>query len=144
MKQKTGIQDNNACENTDRRIYEEVDGTSYGSILVTKGGGIGIEYSGIVTVKPLKEWSRMALAAEEAATPEDSELVEELNSWCAHITSAIHDKAGYRNPIMPKLDKTTWGNLSDMKMCAYQIKEILSRHQKRGKIVERTNDHTIV
>jgi hypothetical protein len=49
------------CENTDREIYREREGDYYAdSIHVTEGGGIGINCGGMVYVKPLREWHKLA------------------------------------------------------------------------------------
>lgn len=53
-----------AAENTDREIWREREGDFYApSIFVTRGGGIGINVGGMVIVKPLREWHRLAASS---------------------------------------------------------------------------------
>lgn len=50
-----------AAQNTDRELWRERDGDFYAdSIHVTATGGIGINCGGLVIVKPLREWHRLA------------------------------------------------------------------------------------
>lgn len=49
------------CENTDREIWREREGDYYAdSIHVTKSGAIGIDCGGLVFVKSVREWHRLA------------------------------------------------------------------------------------
>lgn len=49
------------CQNTDRELWREREGDFYAdSIHVTEGGGIGINCDGMVHVKPLREWHKLA------------------------------------------------------------------------------------
>jgi hypothetical protein len=64
-----------ACENTDREIYRERPDDYYAdSIHVTKGGGIGINCGGMVYVKPIREWHRLAAASENRTQEERPEF----------------------------------------------------------------------
>ena len=48
--------------NTDRELWR-TDGSFYADVIhVTVNGGIGINVGGLVIVKPLAEWHRLALA----------------------------------------------------------------------------------
>lgn len=57
---------NPCCENTDIELWRDqsplIDGKDYyaDSIHVTQSGGIGINVGGLVFVKPLREWHRLA------------------------------------------------------------------------------------
>lgn len=65
--------------NTDREIWREREGDYYAdSIHITESGGIGIKCGGFVIVKPIREWFRAAIEANE-----NSNLVMDENG---HIT----------------------------------------------------------
>jgi hypothetical protein len=56
------MSDNTACENTDKELWRERDGDYYAdSIHVTERGGIGIDCCGMVFVRPLREWHKLAV-----------------------------------------------------------------------------------
>lgn len=61
-----------ACENTDRELWrgpDEGSGDFYAdSIHVTQTGGIGINCGGMVYVKPLREWHRIAASHDALVT----------------------------------------------------------------------------
>ena len=60
----TNMDDDTACQNTDREIWrgpDEGGGSFYAdSIFVTKEGALGINCGGSVYVKPIREWHRLA------------------------------------------------------------------------------------
>ena len=61
---------NDAKVDTDRELYREPDKTGYGDlyndkIFVTKRGDIGINVGGLVIVKPLRHWHRLACIADD-------------------------------------------------------------------------------
>jgi len=60
------VETSGVAVNTDRELWREPSmppGMEYyaPSIHVTEGGGIGIDVGGIVFVKPLREWHRLAM-----------------------------------------------------------------------------------
>jgi hypothetical protein len=60
--------------NTDRELWREPSippGMEYyaPSIHVTEGGGIGIDVGGLVFVKPLREWHRLAMMVDSVPLP---------------------------------------------------------------------------
>ena len=60
-----------AAENTDRELWRETEGDAYAdSIHVTKGGGIGINCGGMVYVKPIREWHRLASSQSPGEIPD--------------------------------------------------------------------------
>lgn len=62
---------NEGADNNDVEIWRERPGDYYAnSIHVTAGGSIGINVGGLVIVKPLVEWHRLALEAAPAHPPE--------------------------------------------------------------------------
>ena len=65
-----------ACANTDRELWREVDGDYYAdSIHVTSGGGIGINHAGHVYVATLAKWHhamQYAATVDEIAAERDS------------------------------------------------------------------------
>jgi hypothetical protein len=61
MSEDSSMSDNQACENTDRKIWRERPGDFYSdSIHATNGGGIGINCGGHVIVMTLRNWHRVA------------------------------------------------------------------------------------
>lgn len=63
-----------ACKNTDRELWRETEGDYYSSsIHVTEGGGIGMQVGGYVIVMPVREWHKLARAAEINAPIAQSE-----------------------------------------------------------------------
>lgn len=67
--------------NTDRTIWQEVEGDYYApSIHVTAGGGVGINVGGTVCVLPIREWHRLAMEhfgpPPKPASPPSPEPVE--------------------------------------------------------------------
>lgn len=80
-------------ENTDRHLWPQVsDETTPGSIFVTRGDGIGINCSGHVFVKSLREWHRLAHAAEIAPTHEQlCVAIERAQEALTRV--AAHDRA---------------------------------------------------
>jgi hypothetical protein len=71
-----------ACVNADRELYREPDETGNGgyysnSLHVTQDGGVGINVSGLVFVKPLAEWHRLA---KENSMPPNSVFTQKESS----------------------------------------------------------------
>lgn len=63
-----------AAKNTDRELWREREGDYYAdSIHVTEQGGIGINCGGLVIIKPVREWHKLA-SAPSATRPTDEEL----------------------------------------------------------------------
>lgn len=86
-------------ENTDREIWREVEGDFYSpSIHVTETGSIGISVAGTVTVKPIREWDRLARELDnlkirlnhyaKAIERRDEEL-EDLNDTVYHLKQLL-------------------------------------------------------
>jgi hypothetical protein len=72
------LPDGPGVKNTDREIWREREGDYYAdSIHVTEGGGIGINCGGMVYVKPLREWHRLAKEASVAHSESGSSAMEQ-------------------------------------------------------------------
>ena len=70
---------NEPVENTDKELWRETPNDYYSpSIFVTEQNSIGINVSGMVYVKPVEEWHRLA---EPAKTLTDEEIIEFIKSW---------------------------------------------------------------
>lgn len=70
-------------QNTDREIFRLSDSEYAPSIHVTSENGIGINVGGHVFVKPVDEWHRLALAAQQGAQEpatslSDAEILDAL------------------------------------------------------------------
>jgi len=74
---------------TDREIYREREDDYYAdSVHVTEGGGLGINCGGMVYVKPLREWHRLAA---ESETAEIALLRKACDAAFAFIDSHVAD-----------------------------------------------------
>jgi hypothetical protein len=69
----------NGCKNTDRELWRQPDKDGKGdfysdSVHVTQDGGIGINVGGLVFVKTLAQWHRLAKSrhSNSVFTPKDS------------------------------------------------------------------------
>ncbi len=81
--------DSQACENTDRELWREREGDYYAdSIHVTERGGIGINCGGMVYVKPLREWHRLA---KEDSVRSEAEVIGAINRTAKASPSAGGD-----------------------------------------------------
>ena len=71
-----------AALNTDREIWREREDDYYAdSIHVTENSGIGINCGGMVYVRPVREWHRLAAQAESAVSETQAQFTEgELNA----------------------------------------------------------------
>ena len=110
------------CVNTDREIYRERPDDYYAdSIHVTEGGGIGINCGGMVYVKPLREWHRLAEQHEAGLTRSET---EERNPEQRHSggvaesqAPSIRDgEAGVtpgRPPVVPDSRSDKWQEAED-------------------------------
>ena len=73
---------NDACENTDKKLWAEPPGGYYSnSIHVTNSGGIGMNYGGYVVVKPIKKWIECANLIDNYKLRGVSEWRKKLALW---------------------------------------------------------------
>jgi hypothetical protein len=77
-------QDEGAGQNTDRKIWREREGDAYSdSIHVTAQGAIGIDCGGMVYVKPVREWHKLAALSHPAPDVPGSCACPEHGNWIA-------------------------------------------------------------
>jgi hypothetical protein len=73
---------NEPVENTDKELWRETPNDYYSpSIFVTEQNSIGINVGGMVYVRPVEEWHKLA---EPAKTLTDDEIVEIYNDILIH------------------------------------------------------------
>lgn len=94
-----------AVQNTDRELWREREGDYYAdSIHVTEGGGIGIDCGGRVIVKPVREWHRLALAA-DAKYQQRAMMIEDLCAQVASLTAKLNKAdAKLNEPVVDPMD----------------------------------------
>src|SRR5438045_2425663 len=74
--------------NTDREIYRSPTDSMYDdSIHVTEGGSIGLNVSGHVIVKPLREWHQLAAQGREAMHLEIKLAKDQLHGVVRYLHS---------------------------------------------------------
>lgn len=62
---------------TDKELWRGTPDHYSPRVFVTEGGGIGMDVGGLVIVKPLREWHKLAVAASKRGAPAEGESPQE-------------------------------------------------------------------
>jgi hypothetical protein len=104
--------DNKACKNTDRVLYTEPhkdwkDEGYMPKVFVTKEGAIGMNVGGMVIVKPITEWFKLA---QSPAKPIDN-WEEDFDRKWLHLTEHDHCRDDFKAFIRQLLAQSPANNL---------------------------------